>query len=171
MRARLVRPELCADPDLAKLADANALFYIKLWMWCDDEGYFDADPEAMGAALLPFKNPAARRKAIRSAMEALVALGKVELLSCERHGFVDSIPRYRFQGGRTSNHVQRVHDASCKVRRRFGASSANLVGNRPSDEVTAERETTLRGQETRGDKVPEHLKDAPWNARPIGRPK
>lgn len=165
MRARLVRPELCLDPDVGQMPDALQLFYVKLWMWCDDEGYFESDPAAIGAALYPFKKPAVRKREVEKWLELLREAGKALPFECGEHGVVPSIPRYRFQGGKHSSHVKRRHEASCTVRSRFGAGSPSSSSSSSSSETLVPRDDYPQGEGPREVEVPEHLRSAPWNRR------
>jgi len=54
MRIRTVKPEFWRNPDLARLSDFTKLFALALLNYCDDEGYFVADPFIIRGELFPF---------------------------------------------------------------------------------------------------------------------
>lgn len=73
-RIRSIKPEFWSDKKIASLSHSAALFFIGLWNFCDDEGKFDYDPEALSLRL-----PIFRPENIRLWLGKLSALGLLEV--------------------------------------------------------------------------------------------
>lgn len=55
MRIRTIKPEFWAHEDISRLSAETVLLAIGLLNWCDDEGYFRANPELIRAAIFPLR--------------------------------------------------------------------------------------------------------------------
>ena len=57
MRIRTLKPEFWASEDIATLSEPAVLLAIGLLNYADDEGYFNANPALIKAALFPLREP------------------------------------------------------------------------------------------------------------------
>ena len=108
MKARPLKPQFWRDPVVSRWGDSLRLFYIGLWMLCDDQGVFQSDPLVVGAELYPYQPSAPRLRNVTKMMGQLVDAGKVQMLPCHRHGVVPSVPEHPM-GGRPTDQYQREH--------------------------------------------------------------
>jgi hypothetical protein len=109
MRARRVRPAFWTDSKTARLPDDVRLFYIGLWCVADDAGYIDWDLSQLTAELMPYRAPDERESLAHNAADALIAAGRVEMLSCGRHARIPTLERHRIGGGTKTEAIKKVH--------------------------------------------------------------
>ena len=113
MRSRILRPELLTDETLGTLPDALVLFYLKLWLLCDDEGYFEWRPRQIAATLYPYRGERLRTHQVSGWLDDLVLHRRVSVLVCGEHAVVPTIPTYRIRGGNQAHTVKSKHDSKC----------------------------------------------------------
>lgn len=58
-RIRTIKPEFWTDEDMAELSEPACLLAIGLLNYADDEGYFNANPKLIKAAVFPIREPSA----------------------------------------------------------------------------------------------------------------
>lgn len=56
-RIRTIKPEFWTDEDMAEVSEAACLLAIGLLNYADDEGYFNANPKLIKAAVFPIREP------------------------------------------------------------------------------------------------------------------
>lgn len=56
-RIRTIKPEFWTDEDMAEVSEAACLLAIGLLNYADDEGYFNANPKLVKAAVFPIREP------------------------------------------------------------------------------------------------------------------
>ncbi|VXC76868.1 hypothetical protein YERSI8AC_180092 [Enterobacterales bacterium 8AC] len=56
-RIRTIKPEFWTDEDMAEVSEAACLLAIGLLNYADDEGYFNANPKLIKAAIFPIREP------------------------------------------------------------------------------------------------------------------
>ncbi|WP_333901492.1 DnaT-like ssDNA-binding domain-containing protein [Enterobacter wuhouensis] len=56
-RIRTIKPEFWTDEDMAELSEPACLLAIGLLNYADDEGYFNANPKLIKAAVFPIREP------------------------------------------------------------------------------------------------------------------
>jgi hypothetical protein len=78
MRIRTIKPEFWANENIAKLPDFTILLAIGLLNYADDEGYFNANPALIRAALFPLREDSS---SIPVALQDLSKQGFVALYS------------------------------------------------------------------------------------------
>jgi hypothetical protein len=139
-RTRLIRPEFFDDETIASLPVATRLFYIGLWTFCDDRGYFDRRPTVIAAAIFPYDGQARRLKQTEAALHQLEDAGRVKWLECGRHGIVPTLERHSIMGGRKTTPVADRHDKECLLRVMYGKSST-----RPESPVTVSVSESVSG--------------------------
>ena len=54
-RIRTIKPEFWTDEDLSEVSEAACLLAIGLLNYADDEGYFNANPKLVKAAVFPIR--------------------------------------------------------------------------------------------------------------------
>ena len=57
MRIRTVKPEFWSNEKLSECSESAHMFAAALLNYCDDEGYFNANPKLIQAALYPLREP------------------------------------------------------------------------------------------------------------------
>jgi hypothetical protein len=57
MRIRTIKPEFWSNEKLSALSESSHMFAAALLNYCDDEGYFNANPKLIKAALYPIREP------------------------------------------------------------------------------------------------------------------
>lgn len=85
------------------------LFYIGLWNVADDAGFMDWDPDAIGAVLLPYENPAKRVRLIAEWAKHLLDAHRLVVLDCGC-GVVPTLMRHQRITGKQSFAVRDRHD-------------------------------------------------------------
>ncbi len=56
-RIRTIKPEFWTDEDMAEVSEAACLLAIGLLNYADDDGYFNANPKLIKAAVFPIREP------------------------------------------------------------------------------------------------------------------
>lgn len=56
-RIRTIKPEFWTDEDMAEISEPACLLAIGLLNYADDEGYFNANPKLIKAAVFPIREP------------------------------------------------------------------------------------------------------------------
>lgn len=56
-RIRTIKPEFWTDEDMAEVSEPACLLAIGLLNYADDEGYFNANPKLIKAAVFPIREP------------------------------------------------------------------------------------------------------------------
>ncbi|GAB0505006.1 hypothetical protein KU15F69_18860 [Escherichia coli] len=70
-RIRTIKPEFWTDEDMAELSEPACLLAIGLLNYADDEGYFNANPKLIKAAVFPIREPSVPIPVMISAVTAL----------------------------------------------------------------------------------------------------
>jgi hypothetical protein len=78
-RIRTIKPEFWQNEELALLSEHARLLAIALLNFCDDEGYFLANPALVRANCFPFQEDS---KNIPGSLQELSEIGYVEILEC-----------------------------------------------------------------------------------------
>lgn len=82
-RIRSIKPEFWIDAKIGRLSDHSALFFIGLWTFSDDYGYFSSDTLGLSQAM-----PRWRPQSIQHMLRALSACGLVSLSTASGVGKV-----------------------------------------------------------------------------------
>ena len=88
-RIRSIKPAFWTDPKTNALSEHAALFFIGLWNFCDDSGYFDCSPRALSLLMPRFKSQAIQ--------PILSRLEKDGLVVCSREAGVGLVLGWRHQ--------------------------------------------------------------------------
>lgn len=110
MRTRLLRPELLTDEMLGGLPDGLVLFYVKLWLLTDDDGYFEFRPGQIAATLYPYRSAGLRMRQVDGWLTRLADLDRVTLLECGLHAVIPTIVRHRIKGGNMTFQYRLAHE-------------------------------------------------------------
>jgi hypothetical protein len=78
-RIRTIKPEFWQNEELALLSEHARLLAIALLNFCDDEGYFLANPALVRANCFPFQEDS---KNIPGSLQELSEIGYIEILEC-----------------------------------------------------------------------------------------
>jgi len=95
MRIRTVKPEFWIDEDIASLSESACLLAIGLLNYSDDEGYFNANPALIKAAIFPLREPS---KTVPSLMQELIHIGYITLYQGEQgrqYGYVNNFNKHQ----------------------------------------------------------------------------
>lgn len=156
-RTRLIRPTFFSDKKMAALPFGTRLAYIGLWTLCDDAGFFETDVADIAVALFPRETERKGEKLIEDALVRLVGAGRVELLSCGRHGVVPSLPDHRQKSGETLFTIRKQHEARCLRRAteppKKAATSDSLSDSQSSSDSDSDSQNA-RARETTTKKRP-----------------
>jgi hypothetical protein len=108
MRIRSVRPDFWQDDTLGHLSDSVRLFYIGLWCVADDAGWLEWKPAQIGAALYPYRIPAARVRSIETWGETLVEAGRIVRHPCGC-AYIPTMTKHQKAGGNPSYQYRDKH--------------------------------------------------------------
>ena len=87
-RIRSIKPDFFSNEGLATVSESAQLLAAGLLCYADDEGYFNAHPGLVKAAVFPLRDPL---ESIEACMAALVKIGYIQLgtgIDCKRYGHV-----------------------------------------------------------------------------------
>jgi hypothetical protein len=101
---------------MADLPYGTRLTYMGLWSLADDDGYLRWELRDIAAELYRFESPKKRETRVEQQLAELVTAGRVQVLACDRHALIASIPKYRVKGGNQTDQHHRVHTGECSVR-------------------------------------------------------
>lgn len=114
MKGRMIRPEFFSDSVMAALPIETRMTFIGLWCLADDAGYFRWQPPEIAATIYVYETPTIREPMVLRDLDLLLEHDRVRLLSCNRHGLVPSLPKYRFKSGRQTLFVRDEH-SNCNL--------------------------------------------------------
>lgn len=115
--------EFWEDSDLhLRLTAEERELYVGLWMLADDAGWLPRDVEGIGAALFRFVDRDPRSKRVRSGLERLRDLGKVQTFRCCIH--LPAVEKYPRAGKKSRDH---------EIEHRFHAQPNRPRSKRPND--------------------------------------
>lgn len=77
-RIRTIKPEFWTDEDMSEVSEAACLLAIGLLNYADDEGYFNANPKLIKAAIFPIREQSG---SIPVLMQELSSVGYISLFS------------------------------------------------------------------------------------------
>lgn len=77
-RIRTIKPEFWTDEDMSEVSEAACLLAIGLLNYADDEGYFNANPKLIKAAIFPIRDQSG---SIPVLMRELSSVGYISLFS------------------------------------------------------------------------------------------
>lgn len=77
-RIRTIKPEFWTDEDMSEVSEAACLLAIGLLNYADDEGYFNANPKLIKAAIFPIREQSG---SIPVLMRELYSVGYISLFS------------------------------------------------------------------------------------------
>lgn len=116
LRGRYLMREYWADSDLFKKLSADEReFYMGLWMLADDHGWMPRNITEIAAALYRFEDVAAREARVRSSLDRLKAMGKLQSLRCGCL-FLPVVVKYPRPGKKSDEHA-RAHAAHSNAMR------------------------------------------------------
>ena len=91
MRIRTVKPEFWQSVSLASIAKEHRLLAIALLNYADDDGYFEAIPQVIRGALMPFDEDS------KSVLRGLQELSRIDFIQLAEHSGkpIGRIPNFR----------------------------------------------------------------------------
>ena len=82
MRIRQVKPAFWQDPETGRWPADTQTLYIRLWAIADDVGWFEWDPDVIGALTYPYQATSRRVKHIEKHAAVLVSTGRLIVYEC-----------------------------------------------------------------------------------------
>lgn len=114
LRTRQIKPDVCTDTTLAPLPDAVQLFFVKLWLACDDAGWVEWSPTLLGAQLYPYRRNSTRERQIGEWGAVLKAAGLLRIYDCG-HAQVPNLSMHQHVAGLSHQvrTVEKKHLSQC----------------------------------------------------------
>ena len=100
MRIRSIKPGFWTDPTMARLTIGARLFYIGLWMVADDAGFFEWQPEQIGAEMFPYDPATRREKNIEKWAQELTDTKRLTIAGCG-HAVIPTFKEHQHLAGST----------------------------------------------------------------------
>lgn len=94
-RIRTIKPEFWTDEDMSEVSEAACLLAIGLLNYADDEGYFNANPKLIKAAIFPIREQSG---SIPVLMRELSSVGYISLFSSHDgkiYGLVNNFAKHQ----------------------------------------------------------------------------
>lgn len=94
-RIRTIKPEFWTDEDMSEVSEAACLLAIGLLNYSDDEGYFNANPKLIKAAIFPIREQSG---SIPVLMQELSSVGYISLFSSHDgkiYGLVNNFAKHQ----------------------------------------------------------------------------
>lgn len=94
-RIRTIKPEFWTDEDMSEVSEAACLLAIGLLNYADDEGYFNANPKLIKAAIFPIREQSG---SIQVLMRELSSVGYISLFSSHDgkiYGLVNNFAKHQ----------------------------------------------------------------------------
>ncbi|SWD82810.1 primosomal protein I [Klebsiella pneumoniae] len=77
-RIRTIKPEFWTDEDMAEVSEPACLLAIGLLNYADDEGYFNANPKLIKAAVFPIREPSVRKRKLTAVCSHQTRIGNLD---------------------------------------------------------------------------------------------
>lgn len=140
MRIRSIRPEFFQDKVTGSLSNELQIFLIGLWCHADSGGYFEGDPDAIGALVFPRKRFSKSR--VNAMLRKLVELRVIQRMQCSYSFYTnDEEVRYdylyRVIGFNSMQHIHHKEKPKFKVIKIIEHNAAYDQGQHGADPVVS----------------------------------
>lgn len=107
-RIRTIKPTFWTDEDMAEVSEAACLLAIGLLNYADDEGYFNANPKLIKAAVFPLREPSG---SIPVLLQELSDCGYIRLFSAQngkRFGLIINFIKHQVINKKTTSKIKEM---------------------------------------------------------------
>lgn len=107
-RIRTIKPTFWTDEDMAEVSEAACLLAIGLLNYADDEGYFNANPKLIKAAVFPLREPSG---SIPVLLQELSNCGYIRLFSAQngkRFGLIINFTKHQVINKKTISKIKEM---------------------------------------------------------------
>lgn len=107
-RIRTIKPTFWTDEDMAEVSEAACLLAIGLLNYADDEGYFNANPKLIKAAVFPLRDPSG---SIPVLLQELSNCGYIRLFSAQngkRFGLIINFTKHQVINKKTISKIKEM---------------------------------------------------------------
>ncbi|WP_272657384.1 DnaT-like ssDNA-binding domain-containing protein [Providencia sp. PROV118] len=108
-RIRTIKPTFWTDEDMADISEAACLLAIGLLNYADDEGYFNANPKLIKAAVFPIRETSC---SITVLLQELSNCGYISLFSAQdgkRYGLINNFTKHQVVNKKTPSKIKELN--------------------------------------------------------------
>lgn len=108
-RIRTIKPTFWTDEDMAEISEAACLLAIGLLNYADDEGYFNANPKLIKAAVFPIRETSG---SIPVLLQELSNCGYISLFSAQdgkRYGLINNFTKHQVVNKKTPSKIKELN--------------------------------------------------------------
>lgn len=108
-RIRTIKPTFWTDEDMADISEAACLLAIGLLNYADDEGYFNANPKLIKAAVFPIRETSG---SIPVLLQELSNCGYISLFSAQdgkRYGLINNFTKHQVVNKKTPSKIKELN--------------------------------------------------------------
>jgi len=125
-RIRTIKPEFWTDEDMSEVSESACLLAIGLLNYADDEGYFNANPKLIKAAIFPIRE---QSRSIPVLMQELSSVGYISLFSgpdSKIYGLVNNFSKHQVINKAKKSVIKHL----CTVPYQYGIDTGGLPPGR-----------------------------------------
>lgn len=140
-RIRTIKPTFWTDEDMAEVSEAACLLAIGLLNYADDEGYFNANPKLIKAAVFPLREPSG---SIPVLLQELSNCGYIRLFSAQngkRFGLIINFTKHQVINKKTISKIKEMD----LIPEDYGSDTGELPPGREGKGKERNIKTTLSG--------------------------
>lgn len=140
-RIRTIKPTFWTDEDMAEVSEAACLLAIGLLNYADDEGYFNANPKLIKAAVFPLREPSG---SIPVLLQELSDCGYIRLFSAQngkRFGLIINFTKHQVINKKTISKIKEMD----LMPEDYGSDTGELPPGREGKGKERNIKTTLSG--------------------------
>ncbi|WP_368938031.1 DnaT-like ssDNA-binding domain-containing protein [Morganella morganii] len=140
-RIRTIKPTFWTDEDMAEVSEAACLLAIGLLNYADDEGYFNANPKLIKAAVFPLREPSG---SIPVLLQELSNCGYIRLFSAQngkRFGLIINFTKHQVINKKTISKIKEMG----LIPEDYGSDTGELPPGREGKGKERNIKTTLSG--------------------------
>lgn len=138
-RIRTIKPTFWTDEDMAEVSEAACLLAIGLLNYADDEGYFNANPKLIKAAVFPLREPSG---SIPVLLQELSNCGYIRLFSAQngkRFGLIINFTKHQVINKKTTSKIKEMD----LIPEDYGSDTGELLPGREGKGKERNIKTTL----------------------------
>lgn len=140
-RIRTIKPTFWTDEDMAEVSEAACLLAIGLLNYADDEGYFNANPKLIKAAVFPLREPSG---SIPVLLQELSNCGYIRLFSAQngkRFGLIINFTKHQVINKKTISKIKEMD----LIPEDYGSDTGELPPGKEGKGKERNIKTTLSG--------------------------
>jgi len=143
MRIRTIKPEFWTNEDIAKMDDFTKLLAIGLLNYADDEGYFNANPALIRAAIFPLRDESGT---VTVAVQTLEKAGYLTLgkgTDGRSYGMIKNFKKHQVINKSKGSKIKEL----CAFTDDSGISTVQVPDEYRGEQGTGNREQVLKEEE------------------------